>query len=62
MCLLQAKKDIWDEIIVDMKNHWEYITLMVVKKTIIKDYEFFILFAKEEGEKNAHMLRNSYSM
>lgn len=43
----------WDEVIEEMKNNWDYITLMDEKKIIIKDYEFFILYAKEEGEKNA---------
>ena len=52
MSLLQSKQLIWDEVITKMKNKWEYITSMTEKKNIINDYEFFILPAKEEGEKN----------
>ena len=44
---------IWDEIIAEMKNHWEYITMMVEQRIVIKDYGFSILAAKEDGEKNA---------
>lgn len=36
-----------------MKNNWEYITLMIEQNVVIRDYEFFILAAKEDGENNA---------
>jgi len=35
-----------------MNNNWEYLTPMGDQKVAIKDYEFFILSAKEEDEKN----------
>jgi len=57
MSLLQAKKLVWDEIIEEMKNHLEYITLTNEHRIFIKDYEGFILLAKEEGENNSKIAK-----
>jgi len=62
MSLLEAEHMKWDEVITEMENNWEYITLMAEQKIVIKEYEFFIVAAKEEAEKNAQLLRDSSNM
>jgi len=57
MSLLQAKQLVWDEIIEEVRNHWEYITLMDEQGILIKDYEGFILTSKEEGENKSHICK-----
>lgn len=55
MSLLQAKQLVWDEMIASMKINLKYRTLMDEQKIMIKDYDFFILAAKQDGEKNSQI-------
>lgn len=52
MSLIQSRHIIWDEIIFDVKNIWDNLTLIVEKKIAIKETQFFILPPKEEDGKN----------
>jgi len=52
MSLIQGRQLIWDEIISEVKNIWEHMTLVAEQKIAIKDLQFSILSTKEEEGKN----------
>ena len=55
MSLMQAKKLMWDEIIEEIENDWEFITMMHEQKVAVKDFEYSIISTKEDGVKNSQV-------
>lgn len=61
MFLVHVRHLIWDEIISELKNIWEHLTLFSEQKIVVKDIECFIISAKEEDGKNIETTKSIIS-
>lgn len=56
--LIQAKDIIWNDIIAEMKTIWDFLTIVVEEKSIIKEFEEQVITEKKKIINRAIWARN----